>query len=157
MTRTRFAFLAGAMVVVLASVPAYAKADLSGTWKLVADKSDFGPAPVPDKLEQKMAMDGADLKVTVTQSGQQGDYSADFTYNTEGKETTNEVRGNKMKCTAKWDGDALLVTSKIDWQGNDIVMNDRYTVSGDGKTLTLTRKLDTPQGPMEMKIVLAKQ
>lgn len=133
------------------------KPNLTGTWKFVADKSDFGPMPAPEKLEQTYDHKDPVLKVTTVQTGQQGESKAEFSYSTDGKETTNEFRGTPMKCTAKWNGDKLNIVSKLDFQGNEITMNDTMSVSEDGKTLLVERKLNTPQGDLEMKIVMAKQ
>jgi hypothetical protein len=149
--------LLGTLAVASAAMPAMAKPNFSGTWKLVADKSDFGPMPAPEKLYQKVEHTDPDLKVTTTQATQQGEMTAELSYNTEGKETTNQFRGQPMKSTAKWDGDSLTIDSKIDFQGNEITLNDKWLLSEDGKTLTVNRKLNTPQGELEMKIVLAKE
>ncbi|MCS7026044.1 MAG: hypothetical protein NZV14_14670 [Bryobacteraceae bacterium] len=149
--------MAGVLAFVVAALPASAKPNFTGVWKLVADKSDFGPLPVPEKLEQKIEHNDPEVKVVATQSTQSGEMTAELNYNTEGKETTNQFRGQPMKCVAKWDGDALTVDSKIDFQGNEITLNDRWTLSEDGQTLILNRKINSPQGEMEMKIVLAKQ
>lgn len=148
---------AGILALAVAALPAAAKPNFTGTWKLVADKSDFGPMPAPEKLEQKIEHNDPEVKVTATQSTQNGEVTAELSYNTEGKETTNQLRGQPMKSTAKWDGEALAVDSKLDFQGNEITLSDKWTLSEDGKTLTMNRKINSPQGELEMKIVLAKQ
>jgi hypothetical protein len=139
------------------TLPASAKPNFSGKWKLVADKSDFGPMPPPDKLEQTNEHTDPDLKVTSTQAGQQGEMTAELKYSTDGKPTTNTLRGNEVKSVAKWDGDALSIESKLDFQGNEVTLSDKWSLSEDGKSLTINRKINSPQGEFEVKIVLAKQ
>jgi hypothetical protein len=157
MVRKHFVMILTALVVASMAMPAAAKPDFSGTWKLVADKSDFGPMPPPEKYEQVVAHKDPELKLSVAQVGQQGELKSDMSYNTEGKETTNEIRGNAVKSTAKWDGDALVIESKLDLQGNELKLSDKWVLSEDGKTLTMNRKINAPQGEFEMKMVLAKE
>ncbi len=151
----RYMILAAAACL-LAVTPAMAKTDFSGTWKIVLDKSDFGPMPPPEKVEQIVEHKENDLKVNVTQVGQQGEVKMELNYSTE-KETTNTFRNTPMKSTAKWDGDKLVVVSKLEFQGNEVVIQDTWSLADEGKTLTLDRKLNTPQGDLEMKHVFAKQ
>ncbi|MBI3682056.1 MAG: hypothetical protein HY235_16860 [Acidobacteria bacterium] len=158
MTRKTFVLcLAAVLAIVLTAAPVEAKPNFSGTWKLLADKSDFGPMPPPDKYEQKVEHSDPDMKVTTTQVGQQGEFTSDVSYNTEGKETTNQLRGNAMKSVARWDGDTLVVDSKLDFQGNEITISDKWSLAEEGKSIIIQRKLNTPQGELEMKVVLAKQ
>ncbi|MBL8176505.1 MAG: hypothetical protein JNK48_17650 [Bryobacterales bacterium] len=149
-------FLLAAAVCLLAVTPAMAKTDFSGTWKIVLDKSDFGPMPAPEKVEQVVEQKDSDIKVNLTQVGQQGEIKFELNYSTE-KETTNTFRNAPMKSTAKWDGDKLVVVSKIEFQGNEIVIQDTWSLADEGKTLTMDRKLNTPQGDIEMKQVFSKQ
>lgn len=151
----RYMLLAAA-VCLLAVTPAMAKTDFSGTWKIVLDKSDFGPMPPPEKVEQIVEHKENDLKVNMTQVGQQGEIKLELNYSTE-KETTNTFRNAPMKSTAKWDGDKLVVVSKIEFQGNEIVIQDTWSLADEGKTLVMDRKLNTPQGDLEMKQVFSKQ
>jgi len=151
----RYMLLAAA-VCLLAVTPAMAKTDFSGTWKIVLDKSDFGPMPPPEKVEQIVEHKENDLKVNVTQAGQQGEIKLELNYSTE-KETTNTFRNAPMKSTAKWDGDKLVVVSKIEFQGNEIVIQETWSLEEEGRTLVMDRKLNTPQGDLEMKHVFSKQ
>ncbi len=155
MLRAHFVIALASTCLVLAS-PAMAKTDFSGSWKIVLDKSDFGPMPPPEKVEQIVEHKENDLKVNVTQVGQQGEVKMELNYSTE-KETTNTFRNTPMKSTAKWDGDKLVVVSKLEFQGNEVVIQDTWSLADEGKTLTLDRKLNTPQGDLEMKHVFAKQ
>lgn len=158
MTRKNLLFvLAAVTAAALTATPAAAKPNFSGTWKLVADKSDFGPMPAPDKMEYVIDHKDPDFKAKVTQAGQQGEVTMDVNYNTEGKETTNTMRGNPVKSTTKWDGDKIVINSKIDFQGNEITLSDAWSLAEDGKSVTIVRKVNSPMGELEMKIVLAKQ
>lgn len=148
--------LFGAMALA-ATVQANAKPNFSGEWKLNASKSEFGPMPAPASRTDKIKHEDPSLKINTSSSGPQGDVNFDLSYTTDGTETTNQIRGNPTKSTAKWDGDALVIVTKAKFQDNDITLNDRWTLSEDGKTLTIQRKITAPQGEFEQKTVMDKQ
>jgi hypothetical protein len=146
------------LTLALGLVQAQAKTDFSGTWKLNAGKSDFGPVPAPDSLIEKIAHQDPSLKMNVAATGgMQGDMTYDVSYTTDGKECVNKVGENEFKSMLNWDGNALAVDSKGTFGGNDITFKDRWTLSDDGKTLTVTRHLTSPMGEADMKEVFEKQ
>ena len=156
MTSRRAFVLAAAFAVAIAA-PAAAAPNFSGSWKMNASKSDYGPIPAPDKLERKITHEDPSLKMTTVQSGQQGEITSNIAYKTDGSESINKIRDMEIKSVAKWDGDALTVASKRDFQGTEITINERWTLSADGKVLTIVNKINTPQGEFETKVVLDKQ
>lgn len=144
------------LAALLVTALAEDKPNFSGEWKLNVAKSDLGSMPAvsrTDKIEHKEP----NLKVTSTQENQNGKVTADVKYTTDGKESTNEIRGNAVKSTAKWEGNVLAITSKANFNGNDITINDKWSLSKDGKTLTVNRQFEGPQGKFDHKIVLEKQ
>jgi hypothetical protein len=136
---------------------AQAKPNFSGTWKLNTGKSDFGAMPAPDTRTDKITHEDPDLKDSFTQSGPMGEVAAEMKYSTDGKETTNSVRGNEIKSTAKWEGDELAIAGKTSLNGADVTLSDRWALSADGKTLTIQRHVASPMGETDQKIVLEKQ
>ena len=136
---------------------AQAKPNFSGAWKLNTAKSDFGAMPAPDSRTDNITHEDPDLKDAYTQSGQMGEITAEMKYSTDGKETTNSVRGNQIKTTAKWDGDELAIAGKTQFNGADVTLSDRWSLSADGKTLTIQRHVNSPMGETNQKIVLEKQ
>ncbi len=145
------------LVFLLAASAAQAKPNFGGEWKLSTSKSDFGPLPAPNSRTDKITHEDPSLKITISQSGQNGDVTYDMRYSTDGKETTNEIRGNAVKSTSQWDGETLVVDSKANFGGNDISLKDRWTLSEDGKTLTINRHLAASQGEADQKLVFEKQ
>jgi hypothetical protein len=97
------------------------------------------------------------MKVATKMATDNGDMEFESTYDTEGKETTNQFGPAQMKSTAKWDGDVLVVESKGDMGGGEFKMADKYSLAGDGKTLTIQRHFSSGMGEMDQKIVLEKQ
>jgi hypothetical protein len=61
-------------------------------------------------------------------------------YTIDGKECTNHVRGNLVKSTARWDGDELVIDSQV-FALREAAIQDRWSLSADGKTITLRRHM----------------
>jgi hypothetical protein len=133
------------------------KPDLNGTWKCDVTKSDFGPMPAPDSQTDKITHQEPSLKVNVSTSGQMGDMNYDLAYTTDGKESTNTIMGNEFKSTAQWEGDTLIINTKGSFNGTDITAKDRWTLSEDGKILTVQRHWSSDSGDGDQKIVYEKQ
>ena len=145
------------LTLALGLVQAQAKTDLTGTWKLDTAKSEFGPLPPPDGRTEKIVHQDPSLKVNVAQTGGTGDMTYDVVYTTDGKECVNHVGENEFKSTLTWDGDDLAVDTKGSFGGTDFTSKDRWVVSADGKTLTITRHISSAMGDAEMKEVYQKQ
>jgi len=155
MTRTRI--IAILLTAVLSAGLALAKPNFSGDWKMDAAKSDFGPMPAPDTLSMKIKHEEPSVEIAQHQVGAQGELKADYKYTTDGKECVNTVRNNELKSTVNWEGEALIVKTKLNFQGNDVTLDDKWTIPEDGKTMTIDRQISSPQGELTMKIVLVKQ
>jgi hypothetical protein len=150
-------FSVALLAAVFGLLQAQAKPNFSGTWNLNTGKSDFGPMPAPDTRTDRITHEDPELKDSYTQSGQMGEVTAEIKYSTDGKETTSSVRGNEIKCTARWDGDELVIAGKTSFNGADVTLADRWSLSADGKTLTILRHVNSPMGEIDQKIVLEKQ
>jgi hypothetical protein len=144
--------------LLLAAVSIFAadKPNFSGEWKLNVDKSTFGPMPPP--TSQTMKLDHSDPNVTSTTDtdGADGQTSVVVKYKTDGTESSNDIRGSKAKTVGKWEGEALVVTTKLDFQGMDITLNNSMKLATDGKTINATSKIITPQGEFEMTYLFDK-
>ena len=149
--------LAGCAVLLLCVAAAQAKPNFSGEWKLNVSKSDFGQMPAPTSMTQKITHNDPELKIAVSQVSERGEMNYEAAYTTDGKECINQ-RGNfEVKSVLKWDGDTLTVTSKMDFQGNPVTISDKWTLSEDGKTLTINRHFSSSMGEGDAKTVLEKQ
>ncbi len=134
------------------------KPNFSGDWTLDSGKSDFGPMPAPTTMTRKVEHNDPDLTYTqVVQGGPQGDQTVKMTYSTDGKETTNDLMGNPLKTTAKWDGNALVITGKADFGGNEVTLTDKWTLSDDGKVLTDALHFESSQGAADVTYVMNKK
>jgi hypothetical protein len=133
------------------------KPDFSGSWKMDADKSTFGPIPPPTAMTRKIVHSDPALSVEEARSGAQGDMNTTMKYSTDGKETTNSMMGNDVKSKAVWEGKTLVITSAANFGGADVKLTDKWALADDGKTLTDVVSISAPQGDFEMTFVLVKQ
>lgn len=136
---------------------AQGKPNFTGEWTLVADKSDFGPMPAPAKLVRTIVHVDPSLKIKTVQSSMEGETTAETTFSTDGKPANNTVMGNPMSTVGKWEGATILLNSTMTIEGTSITIEDRISLSDGGKTLTMARTLDTPDGTINLKIVMAKK
>jgi hypothetical protein len=136
---------------------AQAKANFTGDWKANAAKSDFGPMPPPEKFDQKITHNDPELKVATTIAGEFGEFTLDFTYKTDGKECVNTSPMGETKSVLTWDGDTLVIESKMSGDNGEMTMSDRWTLSEDGKTLTMKRHFSGGMGEGDQTMVMEKQ
>lgn len=152
---------AGLLATLLSVAPAISHAqhvpNLSGTWVLQVDKSDFGPIPAPtsrtdvvDHQEPKLT-----IKRTLVQNG--AEVVGNLVFGIDGKEYKNTMGPQELASTLKWDGEVLVVTTNTSMQGADVSLVDRYTLSADGKTLTQDRTINVQGQSVTQKLVFTKQ
>ncbi len=134
---------------------AAAKPNLSGTWKVITANSDFGAVPAPSSMVSKIDHKDPALKISTVTVGAEGERTYDLTFATDGSETSNPVGSLVFKTTCKWEGAALLMESKA--SEGDLTGRDKWTLSEDGKTLTLVRVWSGSQGDVTQKLVHEKQ
>jgi hypothetical protein len=143
--------------VVLSAFAAPAKPNLTGDWKLNPAKSAFGQMPAPSSMTQKVVHEDPSLKVSSKQTSDMGEFAFDATYTTDGKESTNTIMDNPAKSVVTWDGGTLLIETKGKFGDADFKMNDKWTLSADGKVLTIDRHFTSSFGEGDQKMVLEKQ
>ncbi len=140
-----------------ASAAAGHKPDYSGTWKLNVAKSDFGPLPPPDSRTDMIEHKDPSLKATTSQDGgPQGKQQYTLAITTDGKESTNNAGGTELKSVGGWEGNNLVVTTKLKFQDNDVEIKSVWLLSDDGKTLTQNAHITSPLGELDQKMIFEK-
>ena len=156
-----------------AAAGAAAKANFTGTWVLDAARTEGLPPGVEQTLTVRHEGDRVETELKVkTPSGEQtakADYTLDgaeveFTPPPAVKTFTGDMPTiGKGRRTAKWtaDGGAFVFTELVDvktLEGPDTMKAVRtWTLSADGKTLTVEQRSQTPNGLAMNKRVFAKQ
>jgi hypothetical protein len=155
----------------VALVSAQGTVNFSGTWVLDKSKSDVsqftGVGEGTEKAQNiSMTMvveqQGTNLKVTRTLKTQGDERKEIHTYKIDGRETTNTgFRGETVIARAFWEGDKLVVRSTRTMRVlmKDISAESRgvWSLSPDGKTLTITAQVNSPRGEQRVKTVFDKQ
>lgn len=129
------------LIMIGGLAPAQTQPDFNGVWKMDPAKSDFTSGPVSESRLDRITLAGVNLKDTITQKLRHRDETTyDMIYTLDGKECTNEVNGNRVTATARWEGSELVIDSIVHaLRTADI--EDRWSLSADGKTITLKRHM----------------
>lgn len=132
--------------------------NLTGTWVMVADKSDFGPMPAPKARTDVVDHREPNFTIKRTVTGPDGTPAAvDLKYSVDGKSYTNTTPQGEIKSTLKWDGMVLVVASVVSTPNGDADVTDRFSLSDDGKTMTQLRTIAAQGQEFKQTIVMIKQ
>lgn len=134
-----------------------AKPNLTGVWKLNVAKSDFGPLPGPESETDTIDHKDPVLNLGVAQQGAQGKQNYQLTININGQEEAHKLGDRDVKTTAQWEGNALIVLTKLMFQDNEVLIKAAYTLAPDGKTVNVATHLSSPMGEADQKMVFDKQ
>jgi hypothetical protein len=123
------------------------KPNFSGRWRMVKDKSSFSGFTVPDVLVQVVDDHIPAMNVHTVETLGGKTSTADVTYFTDGRQSSNVVNGREATSKTFWDGQVLVVrTDMKDSKGDDIEMEDRWILSPDKQTLTRSSHVVTSNG-----------
>src|SRR5262245_35773389 len=141
MMKFRTILLACTVILICAAANAQTRPDVSGTWKMNSAKSHFANQALT-ALTIKFVQKDSSLAETLTLGGDDGERSLDLKYTTDGKEGVNQIGDESARTTAAWEKDVLV----IEWKGDGRSLRRRITLSGDGKTITMTVHHSDPGG-----------
>jgi hypothetical protein len=146
------------LIAALLACPAFAAPNLTGDWKLNLAKSQYGLMPAPVEVTRKIKHEGISLSMSTHQQSAQRETTTELKYTTDGKVCINKVANGEAKGTAHWEGDTLIVESAQQNGPTEIKSREAWTLSSDGKTLTVLTHLSIPQqGEIDVKQVFEKQ
>ena len=137
-------------VVLLSSAASNALAqshpDLSGTWKLNLEKSDYGDLQGPETRTDVIEQNDGHISESVTAEGRHRKQQYTLNFATDGSQTTLPPGISMgpvaiLGVSARWQGAALIVTQKLRFQGAPLVATYTYRLSNDGNTLIMALAL----------------
>jgi len=137
--------------LLLTAVAAQA-ADFSGSWVLNTSKSQFGQFPAPEVMLRTVRQDGAELVMSTYQKGTQGEMKSELRYRLDGTPAANGASTG----TARQEDNRLIIESAREAQGARLTQRDVWSLSADGKTLTVESRIQLPNGVFEVKQVFEK-
>jgi hypothetical protein len=137
---------------------AFGAPNLTGDWKLNLAKSQYGLMPAPLEVTRKVKLDGGTLSMSTYQKSAQRESTSELKYTTDGKPSVNKMTNGEAKGTAHWEGEALIIESSQQNGAAEIKSRETWTLSPDGKTLTILTHLTIPQqGEIDVKQVFDRQ
>ena len=136
---------------------AAAPPNLSGEWQLNLAKSSYGKFPTPLSMTRRIVHNDPKLILSSVQKGAQGEVASTLAFTTDGKESVNKLGGGDSKGTARWIGEKLTIESSREFQGATLQQKDIWTLSADGKTLTVDSHVSLPNGEFDVKQVFDKR
>jgi hypothetical protein len=147
--------VAAAFAATFLAAQSQAATNFSGEWKLNLAKSDYGPIKefAPEFMLRTIKHADPALQISTHSKGPQGETTTELKYTTDGALCEN--KGSKG--TAKWDGDKLTIDYVRDMHGTDLKSHEVWSVSPDGKTMTVNSHLTAPQGEFDIIFVFDKQ
>ena len=121
---------------------AVTRPNFSGLWQANLDRSRIGP-PAPARLMMKIAHGEDELKqaVLVTRPNGAQDRQVLTHSMTEGQYIT-ELRGVPLASQVRWKGSEMVIESSF----NGSVFRDYWSLSDDGRTLTMEHRDDALAG-----------
>ena len=143
-------------LIALATVSwAAAKPNFSGDWQLNLAKSNYGSMPPPTSMVRTITHADPSLEIVDDRNGPGRSRVSSRKYMTSGETTNFEVNGAAVEGTAVWEGDSLVVTTKVSSVG--LVFKDKMSLSPDGKQLTSDVRIESERGPVQVKLVFDRQ
>jgi hypothetical protein len=165
--------LGGLSLIVLAVglASAQGKVNFSGTWVLDKSKSDvselLGTGERAEKLQDAslimvVKQEGTTLRVTRTLKVEGEEKQRTFMYRTDGAKTTNtSPRGRSIDSKASWEGKNLVIVSTSEltilWKEFSANIKEVWSLSPDGKTLTIDAQIHSPRGDQRVKALFDKR
>lgn len=146
-----------AFCVYAANAQEPAKPNFSGEWHMDAAKSNFGQFTMPATLVRVIVQKDPDLTIDTTERAANGEHTSRVYYRTDGEETVNHLSSGVGTSHAFWDGDTLVIRTTMKGK-NDVYiqMEERWSLSPDGKILTTTSHIGTSRGSTDLKLVCEK-
>jgi hypothetical protein len=136
----------------LLALPLAAAPNLSGNWMLNLAKSQYGQFPAPEVMLRTIQHKDPALSRSTDQKGAQGEVTTELKYSTDGQPVVN----GENKGAAHWDNDKLVIETARDYQGAKLSQREEWTLSADGKTLTIATHVKLPNGEFDVKQVFEK-
>jgi hypothetical protein len=135
---------------------AQAVPDLSGTWHLQVDSSDFGQLPGIDARIDVIVHAEPRLSIKRTTTVQGSSTVADMSFIVDGQPHRNTAGATVLISTLHWEGQVLVVVSTTDGPQGQLTITDRYTLGPDARTLTQDRTLSIQGQELRQRLVLTR-
>jgi len=153
-------------ITLATSVSALVKVDFSGTWALDQAKSNLGERGGRGAAAKlSVVQENAVINIVRTSNGQNGEVitTEKLTYDGKEAQATGGREGSVRKSTLTWSEDKntmtvnSVVTGNFNGTATETKIKEVWTLSADGKTLTVDSESVRQQGTTTLKLVYNKQ
>ena len=155
----RFASVLFALVTLASPMAVQADPDFSGTWKL--DMAAAQGPMAPQSMTLAITQDSNTVKIESAATTQMGDQQINTVINLDGSQSKNvnstPAGDIEMTSTAAWDSSALVVTTRMQFQGQAVQQTDRWSLDTTGKTLHLDRVIGVAGQSFNLKLTFTKR
>ncbi len=131
--------------------------NLSGTWLVQSERSEFGSIPAPAIHKDVIEHRDSSVRITRTILGQGGETTTTLVFVVDGRVHSNRAGSNELTSVLTWDGPVLVIRSTVMTAQGAVTITDRVTVSPDRNTMTLTRLFSLGGQDAMQKLVFARQ
>ena len=131
-------FLFGAMTAI-----AQQKPDFSGEWTLNPQASALSPAVAAAAQSGVLRIEHHEPKFTAHQTIVLGGkpFESHFELLSDGREVVTDAGGRRTVSSLRWDGNALMVTWRIQRQDGEMTISFRYELVDGGRRLQAAEQL----------------
>jgi hypothetical protein len=130
--------LAGAMTVI-----AQQKPDFSGEWKLNVQASALSPIVAPAAQSGVLRIEHHEPKFaahqTIVLDGKP--FESKFELLSDGRDVVADGGGRRIVSSLRWDGDALVFTTRIQGPDGEMTISFRYELQDGGRRLRAAEQL----------------
>jgi len=113
--------------------------DISGVWRWNPQKGDHRGKP-PDSMRVKIDQNGPELAIVFVVRSKGVDDVMAWRYRVGSDDNANDMHGGAMKSAARWQGNAVAIDSVVMYGTDALRLNDLWTLSADGQTLTFRQR-----------------
>jgi hypothetical protein len=138
--------------------------DFSGTWKLNAARSDYGDGPGPREQTDVIEQSGSTVRESITSTNRNRTQRYVLDFPTDGQEVIlpedkviHVGPASLRRISAVWRGDQLVLTQRVEFQDEKFIFPSAYSLSPDGRTMTVVARLGRGSTTMVFEKVAAGQ
>lgn len=151
--------------LLLLSGSIFAQTDFSGSWAFNESKSTLGEGPMMSATSMTVNQQANLISIDLVQpSWDGGDMKRSEKYTLDGKESVNEgMMGSSVKTITTWSEDkkelkfAKAITFDMNGETMEIKITDVWSISDDGKTLTVKSAMTSQMGDTNLVLVYDKK
>ena len=157
------AFLVSFFLIPMDSYAQDGKVNFSGEWSFNESKSDMGEGRFPATSKLTIKQEGNNLTIESLRTGRDGqERKSTQELTLDGKESESDTGRGTRKSTVTWseDGKTLTIKSTItfdrDGETMEMKSSEQWTLTGEGKILSIESSSSTPMGEREAALVYDK-